>query len=91
MVQKQVAKTTHNKIPLFSQQAQSLSIGSIYRHYKGKTYRLLAVSRHSETLEEYVVYQGLYGDQDIWVRPLYLFEEVVSIDNKLQPRFTLIT
>lgn len=40
-----------------------------YRHFKGKEYRLLALAKHSETLESMVVYQALYGEKGLWVRP----------------------
>ena len=48
-------------------------IGGIYRHYKGNNYKLLAVATHSETLEKMAVYQALYGERGIWVRPLAMF------------------
>ena len=59
----------------------------IYQHYKGKEYRVLFVARHSESGEEMVVYQALYGEQGLWVRPLSMFREQVSVDGKLVPRF----
>jgi Uncharacterized protein conserved in bacteria len=59
----------------------------IYRHYKGKEYRVLFVARHSESGEEMVVYQALYGEQGLWVRPLSMFREQVSVDGRLVPRF----
>jgi cyclomaltodextrinase / maltogenic alpha-amylase / neopullulanase len=74
----------------FSLQAQSLKKGTIYEHYKGKCYKILGVGRHSETLEEYVVYQELYGNGDIWIRPLSMFLEEIAIDGKTAPRFKCI-
>lgn len=71
----------------FSSQAQHLSEGDIYEHYKGKRYKILSVARHSETLEELVVYQALYGEGDVWVRPLGMFFETVMIEGKLEARF----
>ena len=59
----------------------------IYRHYKGKEYQVLFVARHSESGEEMVVYQALYGEQGLWVRPLSMFREQVSVDGRLVPRF----
>jgi len=47
------------------------------------------VALHSETLEELVVYQALYGGKGIWVRPLKIFLETVTIDGKEMPRFRL--
>ncbi len=58
-----------------------------YRHYKGKDYRVLGVARHSETEEELVVYQLLYGDHGLWVRPRTMFLETVEIDGVTRPRF----
>ncbi|TCV91258.1 uncharacterized protein DUF1653 [Luteibacter rhizovicinus] len=59
-----------------------------YRHYKGNPYRVLGTARHSETMEELVVYQALYGDHGLWVRPAGMFAETVEIDGKVIPRFT---
>jgi hypothetical protein len=77
-------------LPVFSKEAQSIEVGSIYEHYKGLRYKIVAIARHSETLEELVVYQALYGDGDVWVRPLGMFEEQVMIQGHLQPRFRLL-
>jgi len=61
-----------------------------YRHYKGLDYEVLHVAKHSETLEEMVVYRALYGGWDIWVRPLTMFQENVTIDGKETPRFLFL-
>jgi len=58
-----------------------------YRHYKGKEYTVLGVARHSETLEELVVYQQEYGERGLWVRPTAMFAETVEVDGKSVPRF----
>lgn len=58
-----------------------------YRHYKGKEYEVIGIARHSETLEELVMYRALYGERDMWVRPLTMFFEEVEIDGKKMPRF----
>ncbi|HNM18902.1 MAG TPA: DUF1653 domain-containing protein, partial [Nitrospira sp.] len=50
-----------------------------YRHYKGNDYEVLGVARHSETEEEYVVYRQLYGTGGLWIRPMTMFSESVSI------------
>lgn len=71
----------------FSSQAQSILPGSLYEHYKGQRYKVLQVARHTETLEEVVVYQALYGAHEYWVRPLKMFLEEIEINGKLQPRF----
>ena len=62
----------------------------IYRHFKGNEYRLLCVARHSETLEPMVVYQALYGDKGVWVRPLSMWDETVERDGTVYKRFTYI-
>ncbi|MGH8355138.1 MAG: DUF1653 domain-containing protein [Pseudomonas sp.] len=62
----------------------------LYRHYKGPEYRVFGVARHSETEEELVVYQALYGDYGLWVRPLSMFRETVEVDGQTLPRFALI-
>lgn len=61
----------------------------IYRHFKGNRYRLLYVARHSETLEPMVVYQALYGEQGIWVRPAAMWSEQVERPDYSGPRFSL--
>ena len=62
----------------------------IYRHYKGNLYQVLHTAQHSETEEVLVVYRCLYGDYDVWVRPLTMFIETVTVDGKPLPRFELI-
>ena len=61
-----------------------------YRHFKGNEYELLYVARHSETLEEMVVYRALYGERGIWVRPASMWNELVERDGKTYRRFTKI-
>lgn len=58
-----------------------------YRHYKGKDYDVLGVARHSETEEEYVVYRQLYGEGGLWIRPMGMFLESVTVDGTSVPRF----
>ena len=65
-------------------------IGGIYRHYTGNNYKLLAVATHSETLEKMAVYQALYGERGIWVRPLAMFMETIEKDGQSLKRFELI-
>ena len=61
-----------------------------YRHFKGMEYEVLGVAKHSETLEEMVVYRALYGEGDIWVRPAHMWQETVERDGTVMPRFTRI-
>ena len=58
-----------------------------HRHYKGQLYRLMARALHSETQEPLVVYQGLYGDYQVWVRPAALFDGWVDHEGQRVRRF----
>lgn len=62
-----------------------------YRHYKGKEYEVIGIARHSETLEELVIYRALYGNFDLWARPLVMFLEEVEIAGKKMPRFQYLS
>lgn len=61
-----------------------------YRHFKGGEYEVLGVARHSEGLEDMVVYRPLYNDTGLWVRPVSMFLESVEREGRLVPRFALI-
>lgn len=61
-----------------------------YRHFKGGEYELLFTAWHSETLEPMVVYQALYGEKQLWVRPAAMWEEPVEFEGRTQPRFAFI-
>ena len=69
------------------QNERIINLGKKYRHFKGKEYLVLHIAKHSETMEEMVVYQALYGEYGIWVRPLKMFLEQTSVDDKLVYRF----
>lgn len=62
-----------------------------YRHFKGNLYRILHVAKNSETLEDMVVYQAMYGERGIWVRPKAMFEEVIERDGGTFRRFEPIS
>jgi hypothetical protein len=62
-----------------------------YRHFKGNVYKVLHVAKHSETLEEYVVYQAMYGERGVWIRPKEMFEETIVKDGVEIKRFTEIS
>lgn len=62
-----------------------------YRHFKGNEYEVLCTARHSETLEEMVVYRALYGEGGVWVRPAVMWEETVTPPGKEpQKRFIYV-
>lgn len=61
-----------------------------YRHFKGNEYEVLYVAKHSETLEEMVVYRALYGEHGVWVRPAEMWDETITRDGKTFKRFEKI-
>lgn len=70
---------------------EQLVLGGVYRHYKNKLYRVLHLACHTETEEQLVIYQALYGEHGIWARPLEMFLEQVSLaDGQVVPRFALV-
>ncbi|MDO5568517.1 MAG: DUF1653 domain-containing protein [bacterium] len=64
-----------------------IKVNSIYQHYKGDKYIVLDIAKHSETLEDMVIYRALYGDNKLWVRPLTMFNDTVNGEK----RFKIIT
>ncbi len=61
-----------------------------YRHFKGGEYEVLGIARHSENLEEFVVYRAVSGEHGLWIRPAAMFLEEVERDGKRMPRFTYL-
>ena len=62
-----------------------------YRHFKGNEYDVIGIARHSETMEDLVVYKPLYeSESEYWIRPLAMFLETVERDGKVSPRFEYI-
>ena len=66
-----------------------------YQHYNGNFYEVLGLAKHSETLEDLVVYRALYdsedfGDGALWIRPLKMFLENMMVDGQEAPRFKYI-
>ena len=62
----------------------------LYRHYKGNNYKVIGVAKHSETEEELVVYQALYGAYGLWVRPKAMFIEKIQVNGEIKDRFAFI-
>lgn len=65
---------------------QEITVGKIYKHYKGNLYKIIALGKHSENLEEMVVYQSV-KDGLVWIRPKTMWNETVDDNGTL--RFTL--
>ncbi|MBM9518607.1 DUF1653 domain-containing protein [Desulforhopalus vacuolatus] len=63
----------------------------IYKHYKNKKYKVICQATHSETREEVVVYQCLYSDYSMWVRPKEMFTELIEVEGRKIPRFEFIS
>lgn len=61
-----------------------------YRHFKGGEYEVIGVARHSEGLEDMVVYRPLYNGTGLWVRPLSMFTETITREGKTFPRFAFV-
>ena len=61
-----------------------------YRHFKGNEYEVIGTARHSETMEDLVVYRALYGERGLWVRPASMWNETVERDGKTYTRFTYV-
>ena len=69
--------------------SQTIQLGK-YRHFKGQEYEVLAIAKHSETLEEMVVYKALYGEFGTWVRPASMWTETITSDGQTFKRFEKI-
>lgn len=62
----------------------------LYRHYKGNQYEVIGFAKHSETMEDMVIYKALYGEGGTWVRPLSMWGNLVDVDGKTAKRFEYI-
>ena len=85
-----------NALRFLSKDQSSKIKTGLYRHYKGKTYYVEGSAKHSETLEDMVIYQAMYkdpqfGDFAMWIRPLSMFLEAVNVDGYSVQRFTAMT
>lgn len=70
---------------------QDIKIGGTYRHYKGNEYIVIAIARHSETLEEMVIYRDTKDEGKIWARPAHMWNEEVSVNGTSVLRFALLS
>lgn len=64
-----------------------------YQHYKGNFYQVIGVAKHSETLEEFVVYKALNDKKvsKLWIRPSKMFTEKIELKGKTLPRFKFVS
>lgn len=62
----------------------------IYQHYKGNIYKVLHIAKHSETLEDMVIYQDVNNPDKIWARPSSMWNDDVEIDGKTVKRFRFV-
>ena len=88
-MQRNLSNCVMESIVLGGSTMQSILPG-VYRHYKGNHYQVLYLAKYSETLEDMVVYQALYGERGIWVRPASMWNETVDYQGKQVKRFTYI-
>lgn len=84
---RKIQQFLHTQLEIGGLHKRVIRPGARYRHFKGRDYRVLSLARHSETLEELVVYQQLYGNQGVWVRPLDMFMETVECGGETRYRF----
>ena len=61
---------------------------TVYRHYKGNLYRVIAIARHSETLEDMVIYADASDPEKVWARPAHMWNEEVTVNGTTVRRFT---
>ncbi len=66
---------------------QEITVGKTYKHYKGNLYKIIALAKHSETLEDMVVYQATDTGK-IWTRPMKMWNEQIDENGTL--RFTMV-
>lgn len=80
----------YNGIEYVDENRDRVIEGAVYRHFKGKKYRVLGVAKHSETLEELVIYQSMDEDKMLWARPKKMFCSKVTVDGEEKERFELV-
>jgi len=65
-------------------------VPGMYEHFKGGHYEVIGMARHSESLEDFVVYRHLDGEPNLWVRPAAMFAEDVVVNGVTMPRFRCV-
>jgi peptidyl-prolyl cis-trans isomerase B (cyclophilin B) len=74
-------------VGVWAYEKKQIQIGGTYKHYKGNLYKVICLAKNSETLEDMIVYQAQYDNQEIWVRPLKMFIEYITVGGKRMRRF----
>lgn len=69
---------------------KTVNPNEIYRHYKGNVYRVLHLAKHTETMEDMVIYTPVSGEAYVWARPLSMWHETVTVNGAECARFTLV-
>ncbi len=86
---KEVHIQSHESLKPLEAGMFNLVAGGTYEHYSGKRYHVIGLARHTETNEELVIYKSL-DDGNLWVRPVAMFIETISLNGSIQPRFRLV-
>ena len=69
----------------------NINVGEVYKHFKGTVYKIIAIAKHSETMEDLVIYQQINDTTKIWARPINMFNDTITKDNVTFKRFTKIS
>jgi len=68
----------------------NIKVGETYKHFKGNIYKIIAIAKHSETMEDLVIYQQIDDVTKIWARPINMFNDTIIKENVSYKRFTKI-
>lgn len=74
----------------FESRTARIMLNKRFRHFKGNEYVVIALGKDTESMNDVVVYQALYGDNEVWVRPLEMFLDSVLVNGKIVDRFSEI-
>jgi hypothetical protein len=80
-----------NRLEIRCKKGENMIKLGTYRHYKGNLYEVIGFAKHTETLEDMVIYKALYGERGTWVRPMSMWGEIVEIDGKTVKRFECVS
>lgn len=68
----------------------NIKVGETYKHFKGNIYKIIAIAKHSETMEDLIIYQQIDEPTKVWARPINMFNDTIIKDNVSYKRFTKI-